>query len=166
MLYVWRDQKGIMRYELLLAGKTINSDLYCQQLMRLKQEIEDTRSGASAVSVDSRQRPAAHASAWRNGIGRQLTKIPTYPASAKKPPATTPSRSRQTPTGTNAAVRVRARAPRPGRPANYPQLRSRIYTTAPKLMSPHSNSLKCRRLSTAAIGRAERAGTAPGFTGR
>ncbi|GBP86422.1 hypothetical protein EVAR_61121_1 [Eumeta japonica] len=34
---------------------------------------------------------------------------------------------------------------------DYPQLRSRIYTTAPKLMSPHFNSLKCRRLSTAAI---------------
>ncbi|GBP25021.1 hypothetical protein EVAR_94316_1 [Eumeta japonica] len=30
-------------------------------------------------------------------------------------------------------------------------LRSRTYTTAPKLMSPHFNSLKCRRLGTAAI---------------
>ncbi|GBP73401.1 hypothetical protein EVAR_21357_1 [Eumeta japonica] len=33
-------------------------------------------------SVDSRQRPAAHASAWRNGIGRQLTTTTTSPASA------------------------------------------------------------------------------------
>ncbi|GBP56134.1 hypothetical protein EVAR_26105_1 [Eumeta japonica] len=46
-------------------------------------------------------------------------------------------------------------APRPG-PACYfvttlNLLRSRIYTTARKLMSPHFNSLKCRRLGTAAI---------------
>ncbi|GBP62345.1 hypothetical protein EVAR_42089_1 [Eumeta japonica] len=32
--------------------------------------------------VDSRQRPAAHASAWRSGIGRQLTTTTTSPASA------------------------------------------------------------------------------------
>ncbi|GBP35293.1 Histone-lysine N-methyltransferase SETMAR [Eumeta japonica] len=31
----------IIHYELLLPGKTINSDLYCQQLMRLKQEVEN-----------------------------------------------------------------------------------------------------------------------------
>ncbi|GBP88425.1 hypothetical protein EVAR_67686_1 [Eumeta japonica] len=30
------DEKGIIHYELLLSGKTINWDLYCQQLMRLK----------------------------------------------------------------------------------------------------------------------------------
>ncbi|GBP36000.1 hypothetical protein EVAR_29127_1 [Eumeta japonica] len=34
------------------------------------------------MSVDSRQRPAAHASAWRSGIGRQLTMTTTSPASA------------------------------------------------------------------------------------
>ncbi|GBP24397.1 hypothetical protein EVAR_19272_1 [Eumeta japonica] len=77
-----------------------------------------------------------------------------------------PSRSRPTPTGTNAghpacvcaaehARRAPRYAPRPG-PACYfvttlNLLRSRTYTTAPKLMSPHSNSLKCRRLGTAAI---------------
>ncbi|GBP02437.1 hypothetical protein EVAR_72201_1 [Eumeta japonica] len=52
-------------------------------------------------------------------------------------------------------VRVccRTRAPRPG-PAcifcDYPQFIeiSDIHTTAPKLMSPHSNSLKCWRLGT------------------
>ncbi|GBP32575.1 hypothetical protein EVAR_23987_1 [Eumeta japonica] len=37
----------------------------------------------SVRSVDSRQRPAAHASAWRSGIGRQLTRTTTFPASAK-----------------------------------------------------------------------------------
>ncbi|CAK1595888.1 unnamed protein product [Parnassius mnemosyne] len=40
MLCVWWDWKGIVYYELLPSGKTIDSDLYCQQLMRLKQEIE------------------------------------------------------------------------------------------------------------------------------
>ncbi|GBP46062.1 hypothetical protein EVAR_41415_1 [Eumeta japonica] len=37
---------------------------------------------AATHRVDSRQRPAAHASAWRSGIGRQLTRITTSPASA------------------------------------------------------------------------------------
>ncbi|GBP23875.1 RNA polymerase II-associated protein 1 [Eumeta japonica] len=80
-----------------------------------------------------------------------------------KPPATMPSRSRPTPTGTNAgrpacvcaaehARRAPRYAPRTGLLfCDYPQLRSRIYTTAPKLTSPHFNSLKCRRLGTAAI---------------
>ncbi|GBP71242.1 Mariner Mos1 transposase [Eumeta japonica] len=36
MLCVWWDWKGIIHYELLPPGKTINSDLYCQQLMRLR----------------------------------------------------------------------------------------------------------------------------------
>ncbi|GBP83611.1 hypothetical protein EVAR_61225_1 [Eumeta japonica] len=83
-----------------------------------------------------------------------------------KPPATMPSRPRPTPTGTNAgrpacvcaaehARRAPRYGPRPG-PACYfvttlNLLRSRTYTPAPKLMSPHFNSLKCRRLGTAAI---------------
>ncbi|GBP75436.1 Histone-lysine N-methyltransferase SETMAR [Eumeta japonica] len=40
---VWWDWKGIIHYELLPPGKTIISDLYCQQLMRLKQEVEQKR---------------------------------------------------------------------------------------------------------------------------
>ncbi|GBP57350.1 Mariner Mos1 transposase [Eumeta japonica] len=43
MLCVWWDRKGIIYYELLPTGKTINSYLYCQQLMRLKQEVERKR---------------------------------------------------------------------------------------------------------------------------
>ncbi|GBP83681.1 hypothetical protein EVAR_57081_1 [Eumeta japonica] len=37
------DWKGIIHYELLPPGKTINSNLYCQQLMRLKQEVVKKR---------------------------------------------------------------------------------------------------------------------------
>ncbi|GBP17505.1 Mariner Mos1 transposase [Eumeta japonica] len=36
------DRKGIIYYELLPLGKTINSDFYCQQLMRFEQEGEKT----------------------------------------------------------------------------------------------------------------------------
>lgn len=43
MLCVWWDWKGIVHYELLSPGQTINSDLYCQQLMRLKQSIQEKR---------------------------------------------------------------------------------------------------------------------------
>ncbi|GBP26161.1 Mariner Mos1 transposase [Eumeta japonica] len=42
MHYVWWDWMGIVHYE-FLPPKTINSDLYCQQLMRLKQELEKKR---------------------------------------------------------------------------------------------------------------------------
>ncbi|GBP44598.1 Dolichyl-diphosphooligosaccharide--protein glycosyltransferase subunit 2 [Eumeta japonica] len=37
------DWKDIIHYELLPPGKAINSDLYCQQLMKLKQELEKKR---------------------------------------------------------------------------------------------------------------------------
>lgn len=43
MLSIWWDWKGIVYYEVLLPGETIDSDLYCQQLIRLKQAIEKKR---------------------------------------------------------------------------------------------------------------------------
>ncbi|GBP34854.1 hypothetical protein EVAR_95959_1 [Eumeta japonica] len=44
--------EGIIRYELLPPDKSITSNLYCQELMRLKQEVEkaatiDQEKGAS-----------------------------------------------------------------------------------------------------------------------
>ena len=43
-LRIWWDWKGILQYELLPKIKTIDSDVYCQQLMRLKKGIEKNRS--------------------------------------------------------------------------------------------------------------------------
>ncbi|GBP29280.1 Carbonic anhydrase [Eumeta japonica] len=43
MLCVWWDWK--VHYELLPPGKTIKSDLYCHQLIRLKQEVEKKTTG-------------------------------------------------------------------------------------------------------------------------
>lgn len=43
MLSVWWDWKGIVHHELLEPGQTIDSTLYCQQLMRLKQAIQEKR---------------------------------------------------------------------------------------------------------------------------
>jgi len=43
MLCVWRDWKEIAHYELLPPGQTIDSNLYCQQLERLRQAIEKKR---------------------------------------------------------------------------------------------------------------------------
>ena len=40
MLSVWWDWKGIIHHEPLEPGQTINSTLYCQQLMQLKQAIK------------------------------------------------------------------------------------------------------------------------------
>ncbi|GFX86050.1 putative DD34D transposase [Trichonephila clavipes] len=44
LLCILCDWKGIIYYELLPYGQTLNSDLYCQQLDRLKQEIDQKRS--------------------------------------------------------------------------------------------------------------------------
>ncbi|GFV13562.1 mariner Mos1 transposase [Trichonephila clavipes] len=43
LLCIWWDWKGIIYYEFLLYGQTLNSDLYCQQLDRLKLEIDQKR---------------------------------------------------------------------------------------------------------------------------
>lgn len=43
LLCIWWDWKGIIYYELLPYGQTLNSDLYCQQLDRLKLAIDQKR---------------------------------------------------------------------------------------------------------------------------
>lgn len=43
MLSVWWDWKGILYYELLPTGQTIDSARYCQQLTRLEQAIQKKR---------------------------------------------------------------------------------------------------------------------------
>lgn len=39
LLCIWWDQNGVLYYELLKAGETVNANRYEQQLMRLQQEI-------------------------------------------------------------------------------------------------------------------------------
>ncbi|GFS57554.1 mariner Mos1 transposase [Trichonephila clavipes] len=43
LLCVWWDWKGIIYYELLLYGQTLNSVIYCQRLDRLKLVIDQKR---------------------------------------------------------------------------------------------------------------------------
>ncbi|GFW57305.1 histone-lysine N-methyltransferase SETMAR [Trichonephila clavipes] len=43
LLYIWWDWKGIIYYELLPYGQTLNLDLYCQQLDHLKLAIDQKR---------------------------------------------------------------------------------------------------------------------------
>ncbi|GFX53184.1 mariner Mos1 transposase [Trichonephila clavipes] len=43
LLCIWWDWKGIIYYELLPYDQTLNSDIYCQQLDRLKLAIEQKR---------------------------------------------------------------------------------------------------------------------------
>lgn len=43
MLCIWWDQKGVVYYELLRSGQTIDGPLYRQQLMRLKRAIAEKR---------------------------------------------------------------------------------------------------------------------------
>ena len=40
MISIWWDWKGILYYELFPPNKTINSYVYCEQLDKLKKEIE------------------------------------------------------------------------------------------------------------------------------
>lgn len=43
LLCFWWDWKGIIHYELLPYGQTLNSTIYCEQLDRLKQAIDQKR---------------------------------------------------------------------------------------------------------------------------
>ncbi|GBP52531.1 Mariner Mos1 transposase [Eumeta japonica] len=43
MLCMWWDWKGLIHYESLPPGETIDSDLYRYQMMRLRQEVEKKR---------------------------------------------------------------------------------------------------------------------------
>ena len=43
MLCVWWDFKGIVYFELLPCNQTINSNVYCRQLMKLDKEIKEKR---------------------------------------------------------------------------------------------------------------------------
>ena len=43
MLYIWWDQKGVLYYELLKLGESINRERYRTQLIRLKSAIAEKR---------------------------------------------------------------------------------------------------------------------------
>ncbi|GBP75048.1 Mariner Mos1 transposase [Eumeta japonica] len=76
MLCVWWDWESIINYELLPSDKTINLNLYCQQLMRLKQEVEKkqpelingedetSKSRMSPPPIDIRATPNAWPPFW------------------------------------------------------------------------------------------------------
>lgn len=62
MLCVWWDWKGIIQHELLPPSKTIDLDLNCQQLIKLKQEIDKKR-----PELTNRKR--------RSHIGKRMTQF-------------------------------------------------------------------------------------------
>ena len=43
MLSIWWDYKGIVYFELFPNNGTINSNVYCQQFMKLEEAIEEKR---------------------------------------------------------------------------------------------------------------------------
>ncbi|XP_026674121.1 histone-lysine N-methyltransferase SETMAR-like [Ceratina calcarata] len=43
MLSIWWDYKGVVYFELLPNNRTINSDVYCQQRMKLEEAIKEKR---------------------------------------------------------------------------------------------------------------------------
>ncbi|XP_076381130.1 histone-lysine N-methyltransferase SETMAR-like [Megalopta genalis] len=43
MLSIWWDYKGVVYFEVLPSNQTINSDVYCQQLMKLEEAIKVKR---------------------------------------------------------------------------------------------------------------------------
>ena len=43
MLSIWCDYKGVVYFELLPNNRTISSDVYCQQLVKLEDEIKEKR---------------------------------------------------------------------------------------------------------------------------
>ncbi|GFW61299.1 mariner transposase [Trichonephila clavipes] len=60
-LCIWWHWKGIIYYELLPYGQTLNSDIYCQQLDRLKLAIDQKWPElVNRCCVPSEQRQATH----------------------------------------------------------------------------------------------------------
>ena len=43
VLCIWWEQKGVLYYELLKSGETINGERYRQQLIKLKRAIAEKR---------------------------------------------------------------------------------------------------------------------------
>ena len=43
MLSIWWDYKSVVYFELLPNNRTINSDVYCQQLLKLEEAIKEKR---------------------------------------------------------------------------------------------------------------------------
>ena len=43
MLSIWWDWKGILYFELLPSNTTVNSDVYCHQLEKLKTAVQEKR---------------------------------------------------------------------------------------------------------------------------
>ncbi|GFV84970.1 mariner Mos1 transposase [Trichonephila clavipes] len=51
LLSIWWDWKGIVYYELLLYGETLNTDLYYHQLDRLKLAIDQQKRGCGSSGL-------------------------------------------------------------------------------------------------------------------
>ncbi|GFW22092.1 mariner Mos1 transposase [Trichonephila clavipes] len=51
LLCLWWDRKGPVYYELLKQGKTINTDLYCNQLDKLNTAIKEKK---ASISIQKR----------------------------------------------------------------------------------------------------------------
>ncbi|GFX84056.1 histone-lysine N-methyltransferase SETMAR [Trichonephila clavipes] len=84
LLCIWWNWKGIIHYELLPYGQTLNSDLYCQQLDRLKLAIDQKRTELANRSgaVFDQDNPRPHTSVvirqklWE--LGREVLMHPPY----------------------------------------------------------------------------------------
>ena len=51
MLSIWWDYKGVVYFELLPNNRTINSDVYCQQLVKLEEAIKEKRPELANLKV-------------------------------------------------------------------------------------------------------------------
>ena len=71
LLCVWWDWKGIIHYELLPYGQTRNSTIYCEQLNRLRQAIDQKRPElANGKGVVFHQDNARPHTGYRSSDGR------------------------------------------------------------------------------------------------
>ncbi|GFV98187.1 mariner Mos1 transposase [Trichonephila clavipes] len=79
LLCIWWDWKGIIYYELLPYGQTLNSDLYCQQLGHLKLAI-DQKQPKEVVFHQDNARPhspvVTHQKFWE--LGWEVLMHPPY----------------------------------------------------------------------------------------
>ena len=85
MLFIWWDQNGVLYYELLKPGETINGKRYRSQLIRLKRAIAEkrpeyaTRHGALIFHLDNaRPHVAIPVKSYLENSGWEVLPHPPY----------------------------------------------------------------------------------------
>ena len=72
MMCVWWGMEGVIHWELLARNQTITSELYCQQLQRLAQALQETRPRHSSEIILQHDNARSHVANFTKAIIQEL----------------------------------------------------------------------------------------------